>query len=482
MALCLGFGCFFAVCPFSALGTQLMRNAALGWRDILLARTVCMISAAVWLFARDAAWLRAASRGARSQRDALAGGVGIAVGALLLYLGDDAFPRWLLGLGYGGLLGFSMAFLGGCWFEVFFAVRRERGRMVCIVAFAGSFLCTVLLTWLAGFVEDRRAGVLVVTLVLALLSCVLMGLFARLPDFGGASADGPCEARADFDLTPYARAILFAFGASWGLVYNMPVELGYGTGSDQLFRWATTLVSCGVLLVGVAVFVRRIDIGAVRFGLMLRWVITLVGILWTFTPVLVLTVPIMTSVAFIMVFWIQLTVLFVFAMEVCLEAELPFSVVLARYFAMFVVGNCVGAVLFLAIKETMGSSDMAYMLIAAVGATVSLVVMPFMPSRGSSANVFTLDHLPEDEDDAERNERARRQFVEERSFTPREAEVFELLMLGRTRDEIATELQISPWTVKNHIRAVLNKTEVHSAKELMALVYGQGDSCKTPKR
>ena len=43
---------------------------------------------------------------------------------------------------------------------------------------------------------------------------------------------------------------------------------------------------------------------------------------------------------------------------------------------------------------------------------------------------------------------------------------------GMTRDEVAAELQISPWTVKNHIRAVFAKTGTHSTKELMALVYG----------
>ena len=81
-------------------------------------------------------------------------------------------------------------------------------------------------------------------------------------------------------------------------------------------------------------------------------------------------------------------------------------------------------------------------------------------------------HLPEDEGSRERNERARRNVAEECGFTTRETQVFELLMRGMTRDEVAAELQISPWTVKNHIRAVFAKTGTHSTKELMALVYG----------
>lgn len=215
-----------------------------------------------------------------------------------------------------------------------------------------------------------------------------------------------------------------------------------------------------------------VDIGEVRFGLMLRWVVTVIGCLWAFMPALVAQAPILAGALFIMVFWVQLTVFFVFAMEVCLESDLPFHQVLARYFGIFVAATCAGSLAFWLIKVGVSQEGLAYSLLGGVGAACSLLVIPFLPSRGSSANAFTMAHLPEDEGSRERNERARRNVAEECGFTKRETQVFELLMRGMTRDEVAAELQISPWTVKNHIRAVFAKTGTHSTKELMALVYG----------
>lgn len=40
VSLCLGFGCFFAVCPFSALGTAAMLGDAMSWQEILVSRVV----------------------------------------------------------------------------------------------------------------------------------------------------------------------------------------------------------------------------------------------------------------------------------------------------------------------------------------------------------------------------------------------------------------------------------------------------------
>jgi len=55
-------------------------------------------------------------------------------------------------------------------------------------------------------------------------------------------------------------------------------------------------------------------------------------------------------------------------------------------------------------------------------------------------------------------------------LSTREIEVFELLVDGKTRKEIAVELGLSSWTVKSYITYVYSKAGVHSAKELMLLV------------
>lgn len=54
-------------------------------------------------------------------------------------------------------------------------------------------------------------------------------------------------------------------------------------------------------------------------------------------------------------------------------------------------------------------------------------------------------------------------------LTPRNQEVYDLLVEGKTYDEIAKELIISYTTVKTHINIIFQKKFVHSRAELIAL-------------
>ncbi|MCX4365068.1 MAG: LuxR C-terminal-related transcriptional regulator [Bacilli bacterium] len=47
-------------------------------------------------------------------------------------------------------------------------------------------------------------------------------------------------------------------------------------------------------------------------------------------------------------------------------------------------------------------------------------------------------------------------------LTPREKEIFELLTLNKTTNEVADNLNISEKTVRNHISNVMQKLEVKS--------------------
>jgi DNA-binding NarL/FixJ family response regulator len=59
-------------------------------------------------------------------------------------------------------------------------------------------------------------------------------------------------------------------------------------------------------------------------------------------------------------------------------------------------------------------------------------------------------------------------------LTKREREVLELLADGMTPREIAHELFISQKTVGTHIQRILNKLEVHSRSEAVAIAYREG--------
>jgi DNA-binding NarL/FixJ family response regulator len=56
------------------------------------------------------------------------------------------------------------------------------------------------------------------------------------------------------------------------------------------------------------------------------------------------------------------------------------------------------------------------------------------------------------------------------SLTPREREVFRLLILfGFRNDDMGSVLHISTKTLKNHMACMMNKTKTRSSRELQAL-------------
>jgi DNA-binding NarL/FixJ family response regulator len=59
-------------------------------------------------------------------------------------------------------------------------------------------------------------------------------------------------------------------------------------------------------------------------------------------------------------------------------------------------------------------------------------------------------------------------------LTPRELEVLELMAGGLEQTEIATRLVISPRTVSKHIQHILEKLDVHSRAQAVALAHMQG--------
>jgi len=58
-------------------------------------------------------------------------------------------------------------------------------------------------------------------------------------------------------------------------------------------------------------------------------------------------------------------------------------------------------------------------------------------------------------------------------LTPRERQVLLLLAQGLSTDEMASMLNISPATTRNHIQSILSKLRVHSRLEAVAYAYQQ---------
>lgn len=67
--------------------------------------------------------------------------------------------------------------------------------------------------------------------------------------------------------------------------------------------------------------------------------------------------------------------------------------------------------------------------------------------------------------------------IEQYNLSPRESEVFKLLVLGKKNDEIAEELYISLSTVKTHIRSIFDKTNSRNRIEVRNL-YNESTNTK----
>lgn len=60
-------------------------------------------------------------------------------------------------------------------------------------------------------------------------------------------------------------------------------------------------------------------------------------------------------------------------------------------------------------------------------------------------------------------------------LSPREAEVFELLMVGHRVSTMADMLCLSTHTVRNHLKSIFRKTGVHSQAELIRLAHSDSE-------
>jgi DNA-binding CsgD family transcriptional regulator len=59
------------------------------------------------------------------------------------------------------------------------------------------------------------------------------------------------------------------------------------------------------------------------------------------------------------------------------------------------------------------------------------------------------------------------------SFTARERQVADFLLAGHSTDEIASRLNVSRYTVRDHIKSMFTKTRVNSRAELTAILAGE---------
>lgn len=177
----------------------------------------------------------------------------------------------------------------------------------------------------------------------------------------------------------------------------------------------------------------------------------------------------------VIVFLIESSVVDLFAIELARESRISLFAVFYRLSLHFLAATCAASTLYWLVR-VFATPPLSLALTTAAAIATTLAILPLLPPRNATAGLFTLERIPEEESAQGKVEQACRLIVESCGLTPRESEVLAALLQGQDRDEVARQLAISSWTVKNHMRGIYSKTNTHSVQELMALVYAGKDS------
>lgn len=260
------------------------------------------------------------------------------------------------------------------------------------------------------------------------------------------------------------KLIIFVFGVSLGCIW----AVFYSISNINLpfLACAAFLVLALVLVLGLRAFVRR----ELAFGFALRWCSLFPVAGFLALPVFVQQFP--DAVAFMLAFaWASQMLLFAL-MPVQIASTLPVSMlsVASGGSVPFGLGTASGTLAAGAALVILGTNPYAYSVITAIACLSLTAASLFFPSRSADASVFGMERAPENELHAQRIARRCGEVAGKWGLTARECEVANLMALGKTRRQIADELSISEETVKTHGKHIYEKLDVHSLRELVALI------------
>lgn len=471
--LCVGFG-LILLCSFggSLTGAQLS-HLTTSWEQALVAQGFQLVGLATGYLIVSPLLARA---GAQRKVAAIALSCAASVVCIVANYGFAATgaPVSITYLFFFAL-GFAMSYLVFTCFASYLSIYRLLGRTNCIMALAAA--SSVAIAFMAAL---RVAGdSALVTLALSACAIVASALcniracraevLPRVPTPSKAQAG----ARKPYRLTAYTVSVLVSLGVAWGLTRGL-VE--YSTHTPDVPTWAAVVarVAWCCVLAGLAQ-VRKPN--GIAFGLFIRLSLAVTGVAMLLMPLLKgspnVLYPLCSTA-----FPLQNTAMLLFSLEICQERGMDITRVIPTNYAVLAGSACVSLAVLWALRPLL-DTDVAWNLLALLGCLPILTSIPMLPSRGSDATVFTLDKLPEEEGYDDRSFRACDTLAGKYQLSVREKEVLVLLVCGMTRQEIATQLGLSIWTVKDHVSNIYGKTGTHSAKELILLASGSKAPQKT---
>lgn len=166
--------------------------------------------------------------------------------------------------------------------------------------------------------------------------------------------------------------------------------------------------------------------------------------------------------------YIALTTLGMVAMEVytvalpvyyARDTRHPGFVCCLGLFAQY-LGYCSTSVMFEFFPKELYMSVLGIVLVTAVG----LLILLFVTSGEYEAEMLVAK--------LDKGSGFRLELMDEYNFTPREREIGELILRGKSERQIADTLSITDWTVKFHRRGIYKKMKINSQQEMFAMFVG----------
>ena len=352
------------------------------------------------------------------------------------------------------------------WFDVLVVIFRSYGRGHCLFSLVACMLVARLLVVPEGILAAHGFAIWAALVMCLGASAGALLLFYRIGSLseGAVVLDGTTS-HEPYRVTLYTATTVASFGITWGLTIGCTLILA-GMGAAWLTQMASGLLVYIPLLV---VLLRRAKGEGVRFGALIRVALVVAGLAFGVAPLLMEAPDGVLSVLSQATGGLLGMVMMLISVEISYERGLSTTNVMPVNYIIFVVCSCVTMLLPGVLEGAVGNGA-AWSWVAAIAVAAVVMVIPVLPASSSTAATFALKTLPENEGYEARVMRTRENMAARFGLSARENEVLDLLLKGMTRNEIAADLGLSSWTVKEYIAGVYNKVGVHSAKELMVLV------------
>lgn len=464
LLLCLGLGCLLSTYSGAPLGSTFIP----GWQEALLLQTAFQAGIAL-----GCVLLGVFVRRRHLALDPIVSGISYAAMAVLCLIAENALAAPILSsssaisaAALSLVFGLASALPLLFWYDQLLEIRRVQGKRCCILLIAlaefVSISAFVLLTPLLPEGNEANFVAMLVFVIVAATSQIGYELIARPSKPGQSASAQPTER---YRLTSYSASMIVCLGVGWGFTCSMFL---YMARSNSMVIPPLAIFAVASVALLVIVVLTRV-LGGRQFGTLVRLSIGVTGIVLAAFPLF----NTLDSTAFyppaqFLLALIDVSIMF-FSIDICAEKGLRISSVMPVNYALFLLTSCAMALVFWLIQTLIGGQT-SFEIIALCGVVSVAAVVMFLPSRESSAAVFALDALPEDVSFETTLAQRRTKIVVQYGLLEREAEVLELLFRGMTRQQIADELHLSPWTIKDRVSAIYEKTGVHSYKELARLL------------